>query len=229
MSVPSYESITEELGWAHCYFVQGNMSPGYRVNELLNPPVTGWSHVIVKDGDKQCMIFDPCSLSTLTVSHRSMEYASLRIPNLPFKSSSLISQIKNKWHEREELSMSCDFGMASHILRAFGVEPPAIKMPEVDDFGDPLQNQVARRGKTEQEALKKPVKRNSKRGKLLSWFLAEGGGPKSLQVCMDVFKISRSNALSYLFMLNKDHGIGYVLGGNTATVHIPGNIDPFQD
>lgn len=231
MSVPSYESINDELGWAHCYFVQGAMSPGYRVNELLSPPVTGWSHVVIRDGEKQCMIFDPYTLSTFTVSHRSMEYASLRTPKQAFRPGSMCKHLRAKWASYEELGFRGDFGMAAHIMRALGEEPPAIKshLIEVDDFGDPIETNVARRGKVVQEELKKLVKRNSKRGKVLEWFLAEGGGPKSLQVCMETFKITRSNALSYLFMLNKDHGIGYVLGGNTATVQVPGDINPFSE
>jgi hypothetical protein len=76
--------------------------------------------------------------------------------------------------------------------------------------------------------LKKPVPREGKRGKFLAWFL-EKGGSASVREAMAEFGISRSNALSYLFLLKKDHGIGYELVGDSASIALPkGCSDPFE-
>ena len=74
----------------------------------------------------------------------------------------------------------------------------------------------------------KPVKRSGKRGKFLQWFL-EGEGSRSVREAMAEFGMSRSNALSYLYMLQKDHGIGYELVGDIATIKLPACESPFDD
>ena len=41
--------------------------------------------------------------------------------------------------------------------------------------------------------------------------------------------MTRSNALSYLYMLQKDHGIGYELVGDIASINLPnGCTNPFK-
>lgn len=224
MAAPTFDLLTDDIGWGRVYFARGDRSPGVRVNEVTDPPYPGYGHVIVLDSEKSCTLFCPFTFTTYNVSHRSMEYASLRCGVQSPQIGRLADHIKRKWADWSKLGSRVDFGMAAVILRKLGFEAPAIAY-EVDPEEPPAQ----RKGKAIQEELKKPVKRNSKRGKVLTWFLADGGGPKAIQGCMAEFGISRSNALSYLFMLNKDHGIGYSLGGNTATVHIPGNIDPFLE
>jgi len=70
---------------------------------------------------------------------------------------------------------------------------------------------------------------SSKRGKFLKWFL-DNDNSRSIREVMAEFTMTRSNALSYLYMLQKDHGIGYVLVGDIATVELPGNCtDPFDE
>lgn len=224
MTAPTYELLTDDIGWGRIYFARGDKSPGARVNEVVDPPYPGYGHVIVMDQEKSCTIFCPFTFTTYNVSHRSMEYASLRQGLKTPEATQIAHHIQSKWAEWTKLGSRVDFGMAAVVLRKLGFEAPAV----VVDF-DPTEPPPQRKGKALGEELKKPVKRKSKRGKVLAWFLADGGGPKAIQACMAEFGISRSNALSYLFMLNKDHGIGYVLGGNTATVIIPGNVDPFTD
>ncbi len=54
-------------------------------------------------------------------------------------------------------------------------------------------------------------------------------GTRSVREAMAEFSMTRSNALSYLYMLQKDHGIGYDLVGDTATVKLPeGCTNPFD-
>lgn len=233
MTAPSYELIKENLGWARVYWARGDLeSKSARVNEVSSPPTIGWSHVVIMEGPKQCTIFCPFTFQTYNVSKRSAEYASLRTPEQRLNISTLSKHLLDKWAVWTKLGMRRDFHMATIVLRALGIEPPISELSagiEYDDFGDPIEPELdsGRKGKQSEEELKKPVKRTSKRGEVLAWFLEDGGGPKSIHAAMAVFKTNRSNILSHLFILQKDHGIGYALGGNTATVFVPGKVDPF--
>ncbi|WNO48486.1 hypothetical protein [Achromobacter phage SE2] len=233
MTAPSYEMIKDNFGWARVYWARGDLeSKSARVNEVQNPPVIGWSHAIIIDGAKQCTIFCPFTFQSYQVSKRSAEYASLRTPEQRLNLVTLTTHLLKKWAIWVHLGMRRDFGMAAIILKAFGVEPPVTELSaglEYDDFGDPIEPKTegSRKGKQSEEELKKPVKRTSKRGEVLAWFLEDGGGPKSVHAAMAVFKTTRSNILSHLFILQKDHGIGYSLANNTATVFVPGKVDPF--
>ena len=233
MTVPSYELIKDNIGWARVYWARGDLeSKSARINEVQNPPTIGWSHVIIMDNPKQCTIFCPFTFQTYQVSKRSAEYASLRTPEQKLNITSLGKHLLEKWATWTKLGMRRDFGMAAIVLRAFGIEAPVTERSaglEYDDFGDPIEPVIEsnRKGKQSEEELKKPVKRNSKRGEVLAWFLEDGGGPKSVHAAMAVFKTTRSNILSHLFILQKDHGIGYSLASNTATVFVPGKVDPF--
>lgn len=225
MTAPTYELLTDELGWGRVYFARGDRSPGARVNEVTDPPFPGYGQIFILDGEKSCTLFCPFTFQTFTVSHRSMEYASLRTASALPSAEQLATFIKAKWLEWASMSARVDFGMAAMILKKLGYEAPAITELAAIENDKPTR----RKGKELEEQLKKPVKKNSKRGKFLAWFLADGAGPKSIQAAMAEFDMTRNNALSYLFMLNKDHGIGYVLSGNTATVMVPGNVDPYGE
>ncbi|AJD82808.1 hypothetical protein [Achromobacter xylosoxidans] len=233
MTAPSYEMIKDNFGWARVYWARGDLeSKSARVNEVQNPPVIGWSHAIIIDGAKQCTIFCPFTFQSYQVSKRSAEYASLRTPEQRLNLVTLTTHLLKKWAIWVHLGMRRDFGMAAIILKAFGVEPPVTELSaglEYDDFGDPIEPKTegSRKGKQSEEEIKKLVKRTSKRGEVLAWFLEDGGGPKSIHAAMAVFKTTRSNILSHLFILQKDHGIGYSLANNTATVFVPGKVDPF--
>ena len=80
-----------------------------------------------------------------------------------------------------------------------------------------------RGGKPVADNLLKPVKRDGKRGKVLEWFM-DTGEARSVREAMAEFEASRSSVLSYLHNLNKDHGIGYVLVGDTALVSMPADV-----
>lgn len=233
MTAPSYELIKDNFGWARVYWARGDLeSKSARINEVQNPPTIGWSHVIIIDNPKQCTIFCPFTFQSYQVSKRSAEYASLRTPEQRLNMAALTTHLLKKWAVWVHLGMRRDFSMAAIILKAFGVEPPVAELSaglEYDDFGDLIEPAIEsnRKGKQSEETLKKPVKRTSKRGEVLAWFLEDGGGPKSIHAAMAVFKTTRSNILSHLFILQKDHGIGYSLASNTATVFVPGKVDPF--
>lgn len=225
MTVPTYELLTDDLGWGVVYFARGDRSPGARVNEVTDPPFPGYGQVFIMDGERACTLFCPFTFQAFTVSHRSMEYASLKNAQALPSRERLADHLKSKWLDWARLSVRVDFGMAAVVLKKLGYEAPAITELVVAESDRPTR----RKGKELGEELKKPVKKNSKRGKFLAWFLADGAGPKSIQAAMAEFDMTRNNALSYLFMLNKDHGIGYILSGNTATVMVPGNVNPYGE
>lgn len=73
-------------------------------------------------------------------------------------------------------------------------------------------------GKPAADKLLKPVKLNSKRGQFLKWFL---DGNRGVDQAMEHFGMTRNSVLTYWAALNRDHGIGYLLTGNTIEVILP--------
>ena len=58
----------------------------------------------------------------------------------------------------------------------------------------------------------------------------EKGGFCTLAQITEHFDIARSNALSYLYNLHKDHGLGYAVDGDNVVLWLsPGCASPFSD
>lgn len=74
-------------------------------------------------------------------------------------------------------------------------------------------------GKPAAEKVLKPIKVGSKVHAVLEYFNKEHGA--SVTEAMTHFKTTRSNVLSGLFLLNKNHGLGYVLRGDVAVLTVP--------
>jgi hypothetical protein len=51
---------------------------------------------------------------------------------------------------------------------------------------------------------------------------------RSVREAMAELDLTRSGVLSHLFALNRDHGIGYQLAADCATVLVPEGWDPFE-
>lgn len=73
-------------------------------------------------------------------------------------------------------------------------------------------------GKPAADKVIKPLK-PGKRMEAYKFFAAPEGA--SVTRAMEHFKTTRSNVLSMLFLLNKEHGLGYRLSGDTATLEVP--------
>lgn len=214
--------LADGVEWLHVYWVRGDTPRGRQRNAVKDPPCSGWQHAVVLRGPKRSTIFCPYTLEGFTVPNDCAELAGAVQSRDPADAESVARRIRDKWNECQELGWARDYDTAALVLRRLGSEVPAslVKGGEVDTR--------KKGGKEVEEALKKPVKRSGKRGKFLEWFL-EGGGSRSVREAMAEFGMSRSNALSYLYMLQKDHGIGYELVGDVATVSLPACDSPFDD
>lgn len=103
-----------------------------------------------------------------------------------------------------------------------GYRPPAARKA-------PKQSGGGRAPDATVGGLKKPVKKEGRKGEVLA-FMMEAGGTGSVSSAVERFGISRSNLLSQLFLLRKEHNIGYTVNGDTVSIQLPeGCTDPFAD
>lgn len=214
--------LTEGLEVMRVYWVRGG-SPrsAIRRYEVKDPPNSGWAFVLVMRGDKRTTLLCPYTLENYQVSNKSGEMHSMvEHPQSP-DASRVIALLRKSWAECQGFGWQKDYDLVVKVFRMLGAEVPE----QIMRGGE--EDTRKRGGKEVGAALAKPVKAESKRGKFLKWFM-EGGNSRSVREAMAEFGMSRSNALSYLFMLRKDHGIGYDLQGDTAILTFPeGCTDPF--
>lgn len=215
--------VAEGLEWLHIYWLKG-VAPKhaqYR-NSVTDPPCAGWQHAFVLRGEKRSTIFCPYSFQAYTMPNHSAEMMHAEEPKKDFRLDWLRDMVERKWKHYQGWGMQLDYDTCALVLKRLGLEVPA----QVMTGGG--EDDRKKGGKEVGSALLKPVKAGSKRGKFLRWFL-DGEGSRSVREAMAEFSMTRSNALSYLYMIQKDHGIGYELVGDIATVTLPeGCTDPFN-
>lgn len=217
-------TLAEGLEWKHIYWVKGDMRRGAAFqNAVKDPPCAGWMHAVVIPGEKRSVIFCPYTLQAFSVRNSCGELEGAKEPKNPDAKAFVIHTIEKHWKECQSYGWSRDYDTAALVLRRLGTAVPT----QVMRGGE--EDVRKKGGKTADGELKKPVKRTSKRGKFLEWMLEEDGS-RSVREAMAEFGMTRSNVLSYLYMLKKDHGIGYELVGGIATVQVPdGAGSPFDD
>lgn len=215
--------VAEGLEWLHIYWIRGSAPKHARHrNDVSDPPCAGWQHAFVLPGEKRSTIFCPYSLQSYSVSNECSEIAHAKEPSGPFRPDSMRGLMELKWGEFQALGWQKDYDVCALVMKRLGWSVPV----QIMTGGG--EDDRKRGGKTTALALLKPVKRAGKRGRFLVWFL-DNDGARSVREAMVEFSMTRSNVLSYLYMLQKDHGIGYVLVGDTATVTLPdGCKDPFD-
>lgn len=215
--------IAEDLEWRHIYWVRGSVPKGSAMkNMVTDPPCSGWQHAFILMGERRSTIFCPYSFLAYTVSNDGMEVSASNSPET-FDLEHVHGLMERKWAEYQGYGYQRDYDTCAIVLRRLGLPVPA----QIMAGGGEDDRQ--RGGKEVGSELLRPVRESSKRGRFLSWFL-EGGGSRSVREAMAQFSMTRSNALSYLYMLQKDHGIGYQLVGDVATVTLPdGCTDPFNE
>lgn len=216
--------VAEGLEWKRIYWVRGTGFPSARYHFIVrDPPCSGWQHAFILPGAKRSTIFCPFSFESFQVRNDCGELLGAVDPEPgTFKRESILRIMNDNWRQNQSYGFSKDYDTAALVLKRLDAEVPEqlLKGGEEDTR--------VKGGKTVENELKKPVPRTGKRGKFLAWFL-EKGGSASVREAMAEFGISRSNALSYLFLLRKDHGIGYELVGDSATIALPkGCTDPFE-
>lgn len=214
--------MADGLEWARVYWTRG---PGPRGSMFLNavsdPPCSGWNGAVIIPGEKRSTIFCPYTFDSYTVPNDCGELKGAKMDE-PFNLIKFTKFLPERWAELQSMALNRDYDTAVLVFKRLGLPIPEqmVKGGEED-----VQKKG---GKDVSSELKKPVKLSSKRGKFLAWFLEEG--TRSVREAMAEFGMSRSNALSYLYMLKKDHGIGYELVGDNASVALPdGCENPFDE
>lgn len=213
-----YEEIVPGLGWARVYWYNCEAAfmklRGARFSpEVQDAPTTGHStcFVIEREDAKFVTLFCPYTFSSYQVSRRSSEWDSLR-PIKPKDDGWLSALMQRQWNETSKLGLVRDFDTAARIFKNLGLEVPSTSTGARD--ADKIRG-----GKEVMTTLKRPIKKESRRGAVLSFFLNQQGA--SARAAMDEFGISRSNVLSQLHCLQKDHGVGYTVKGDAIFVHLP--------
>ena len=215
--------LAEDLEWLHVYWVNGTTPKHYGFrNAVTDPPCSGWQHAFVMRGEKRSTIFCPYSFRAYSVPSKCAE---LRLANeaVEYSPEFMETHLNRKWAEFQGFGFQRDYDTCALVMRRLGLEVPA----QVMTGGE--EDKRKRGGKDTGTRLTRPVKAASKRGKFLRWFM-DGGCTRSVREAMAEFSMTRSNALSYLYMIQKDHGIGYSLTGDLATVMLPdGCNNPFDE
>lgn len=215
-------NVGDGLDWTHVFWISGSApKDAEHRNEILDPPCNGWQHAFMMRGEKRTVIFCPYSMQSHQVTNQSLEVLGAKEP-AKFRRDFVVDLMLSKWAEHQRLGMSADYDTAAMVLKKLGAEVPTIIITK-----DGTEDTRSRGGKSAEDRLLKPVKRDGKRGVFLAWF-QEGGNTRSVREAMAHFDMTRSNVLSYLHQLNKDHGLGYDLVGDAATIILPdGCEDPF--
>lgn len=213
-------AVTDKMEWVQVYWYVG---PTIFKQDIKDPPVGGWSLCFLFRGEKHSTIFCPYTMTSYSVRNNSMEMKSIKEP-AEFRRDVMVRILLKNWEEAQKFGFQKDFDTAAMVLRQLDAEIPHRIMTLTGE--DTKQ----RGGKLVEEKMKKPVKRKGKRGDFLHWWMEGDGMARPVREAMAHFGMTRSNVLSYLFILQKDHGIGYRLQGDLATIEMPkGVTNPFGE
>lgn len=220
-----YTDVADGLGWGRVYWTNGappDRSPRFRT-EVKDPPCNGWMGVFIMDkGGKTVTLFCPFTFTAYNVSKHSAEFNSLKAQPFDLKWHKV--NFPRKWAEMVQFGWQRDFDSAAAIMRRFKMEVPLTTTLTKDG-----EEEKTRGGKTVEVKLTKPVKKNGRRGQVLVFFL-DGGGRRSILEAMAEIDVTRKNLLSQMFLLQKEHGIGYTITGDSIEVHLPeGCTNPYDD
>ncbi len=217
-----FDQIGEGMDYRRIYWLNG---PNVKGNALTwavkDPPTSGWQSAIVIRGEKRSTIFCPFSINSWTVPNHCAELTSAK--HQAWDLDWFTKAMPRIWAENQKFGYQKDYDTAAMILKRLGLPVPEQVMR------DGAVDTRVKGGKTVAVKLEKPVKLKGKRGQFLKWFL-DGGGTRSIREAMAEHGMTRSNALSYLYMIQKDHGIGYELVGDMAHIKMPeGVTNPFDE
>jgi hypothetical protein len=214
----SMEVVGEKLGWARVYWIVGP-APRTAVNrnQVTDPPNAGWSHCFVLPaGGRRVRLFCPYTLLGYDVGEESSEFIGLTMPKKPLNPWWAEGLLLKNWDLNHGFGFQRDYDTCARVMAALGVAVPLKRDLPVDPAASPKKP----KGKPAADKLTKPVPTNGRRAEVLRWFMDEVGA-RSVREAMAEFDTTRSNVLTVLFMLHKEHGIGYVLNGDAAEVVLP--------
>lgn len=242
--------VTEDIGYGQVYWLYG-ASPAHMPSTMVSdPPCSGWGTCFVLDDDGQSRIlFSPTVLKSWRVPNNCYEMTSLQGMMEGFSEAlklRTVQSLRIKYAEHKRRGWDSDYANTARLLRALGSEAPAedewLRLAPTARLGPELASGATSEvavpkvrkdagGKAPTvEGLKKPVKREGRKGEVLSFFMAKEGNCGSITEATTKFGITRSNLLSQMFMLRKDHNVGYAVEGDSATIQLPeGCSNPFEE
>lgn len=208
--------------------------------EITDPPNTGWSRALVvwpddneepvagsrrrKQPVKRVTLFCPYTLEAYQVTPGAREVAHQKAyPLTEALITKLATIIDRNWKMYAGFGHQKAYDVAALVLTRLGKAVPNHMSPALQNLEYDEDNVPNRHGKPVGEKLERPVSRTSKRGQVCEFFLTSEGG--SIREAMAKFDMSRSGVLTHLHGLNKDHGLGYVLQGDIATIMLPPGCD----
>jgi hypothetical protein len=220
--------VVEGLTWGQLRF--GSDGPS-----ILEPPTNGWGTAFaLDDGGPTVHLFHLWSMSSYRVPRNSSEMQTYQYAFCGSRDE-FMARMREKFPQyyaefRRRGETTCDYDTCIKIMGMLD-----IPVPTADRYGDfpaVVREQQASGGKS--VATPKPeksqsgfvkVKREGRKGEVLAFFL-DGGSSAAAAIAK--FGITRSNLLSQLFLLNKNHGIGYHVKGDAVSVELPEGVeDPF--
>lgn len=209
------------------------------VYEIKDPPNTGWSRALViwpddeddkfqstlkrkKQTVKRVTVFCPYSLNAYQVRVTAREVSHQKAYPLTVNLINKLETIINKnWKMYLDFGYQRAYDVAALVLTKLGRPVPAHVPPKIKDFEYDHLNVPTRRGKPAADCLLQPVNGSSKMGQICAFFLRDG--LNSIHEAMAKFDVTRSGILTHLYNIHKNHGIGYVLKGDTAVLLLPNN------
>ncbi len=158
--------ITNDLVWICIYWVRGKTprASGY-INEITDPPCSGWQHALVIKGPVRSTIFCPYSFTSYSIRSIADEIVKSKEPKDQRDSTWIINLMQRKWEEFQNSGFQRDYQTAAIIFKKLGVPVPDQKLR------GGLEDTRKKGGKEVGTVLLKPIKFKSKRGRFLKYFM----------------------------------------------------------
>lgn len=221
------DEVGEGVRRGQVYWTYGSAPKGAPQSDVDDPPCSGWSSVFVLDGPtpEKLILFHPWSFRSYVVGRRSYEASSLQgcVEGFEYLAREFYKErLPNAWIalKKHGQEAHADYRMAERVMLAVGCKPPTDEqvLRAAPSYRPP---EAKKSGGSAPEAPFKPVKRGGRRGEVLEAILA---GTTSAEALTAQFSITRSNLLSQLFLLRKEHGIGYTVSGDEVGVQVPEGV-----
>lgn len=208
--------------------------------EIKDPPNTGWSRALVvwpednqpeptskrkKKAAKRVTVFCPYTMSAYQVRFTAREVSGQKAyPLTPELIDKLEAIINRNWKMYAGFGFQKAYDVAALVLTRLGKPVPNYMRPQDENLEYTETKVPNRKGKPVADKLLRPVNASSKRGEVCAFFLKDDGAG-SIREAMATFDMTRSGVLTHLHGLHKDHGLGYVLQGDMATLMLPPGCD----
>lgn len=214
------------------YYMRGTPPRSVSTNfRIKDPPTSGRSFAFVLGAEdaRRLTLFCPFTFQSYQVPPDAGEIQQEQAAMTDLRLTHLIELITANWYRYVRLGFQRDYDVAALVLTKLGADVPTVSIADVPEFqeGEIVKEKKVRKGgKPSATELIKPVNRESKRGQVAEFFL--GSEHKPIRECMARMGMTRNSVLSALYVLNKDHGLGYETINDTAAIDIPIDWDIWQ-